>query len=1036
MDFRILGALEVWNGSEQISVKGRLHPKILVGLLLNTERTVPLSWLVDLLWDNDPPTTAQRQVQNAVAALRRQLEPMRPNLIERVGQDYRLNITGNELDLRRFEYGIRNARGLMNAGQWQSSIECFEDVLGLWRGSALNGFNGRILTAAATRLDDLYLSTYEEYTEAALRLGEPERVIDKLQELLDSYPLRQRLRARLMHALYQSQRVPEALRLFDDIRMMLADELGLDPGAELSDLHFRILQDDPSLLGAPRQKHSLTLPDWKSSPTTNPDRHNRGVNTAQIQGKVPAQLPSDVATFTGRTEHLATLDRLRDGGARTGIVSAITGIGGVGKTALAIHWGHTRRDDYPDGQLYINLRGFDEREPLTPLEAISRLLRAIGCSNTDVPSDIDEASALFRSLLADKRMLVLLDNARSAEQARPLLPASPGSLALITSRNQLSSLTATDDAQEVELGILSPSESVDLAVRLIGPDALEDLDITKRICVLCGHLPLALRIIAANLVQNPHQSMANVLADLESEHRLSQLRIDNDNSASITAVFDLSYRALSPTTRRVLHHLGLIPGDDFTADLAANMTRTARDTIETTFQELTAAHLLDQYQPQRYRFHDLVRLHTRSAAMRHIAKEAQIDAINRAVDWYSSMKVFSFDEFNNIIAMCSAIPEHPQLWKLVKVFRGFANQRIDIETSRKVTEQALYSAEKNCNVVARIDILTTLGALYGAEGDYAAAVAMCRKAAQLLPETTNYRLQGQVYGNLGVHLYNNGEHPRAEPYIRQSVQIAEELNNTVSLINGLANLGRVYRALGRFLESETHLLRSQTLASEANLPNYSASSLASLGFLYVDMGKYDKALNACNNAIEISETIGATRLSCLALQYIGRTHYAQGQFDAALTSFEKALKLARDERRSDIQIELLICIAETKLAVGEHSQVLARLTAIHSFLSTHSSRASDVAEFSRVSCRVLFAIGDTQQAIERGIQARDILRVECDTPLRLARSLDALGEAHQGNNDPAAARDCWTEALEIFTRLDVPEAPKLRAKLAALPTHP
>ncbi|MGH8879850.1 MAG: BTAD domain-containing putative transcriptional regulator, partial [Stackebrandtia sp.] len=466
MDFRILGPLEVRDGARLLPVRGRLHPKLLAGLLLNNGRAVSLDWLIDLLWGDDPPATAQRQAQNAMAALRRQLTGLPEDVIQRVGRGYRIDVPDDSVDLRRFEAGARLARRLAESGNHQEAFTAFEAALELWRGPALDGLSGRTPAAAAARLNDSRLSTIEDYAEVALRLGRARHVLPDLLGLADANPLRQRLTARLMVALYQQSRTAEALRHFDSMAKRLADELGIDPSPELRELHARILRDDSGLL--PRPTAALSA---------------RSVSA-------PAQLPADISTFAGRGEHLATLDRLLDTGSGVAIVSTVTGIGGVGKTALAVHWGHARKDEFPDGQLYINLRGFEEREPIEPFEAVVRLLRSLGQPDGDIPGTLDEASARYRSVLSERRVLIVLDNARTAEQVRPLLPGGAGCLAVVTSRNRLSSLVSLNDARPVQLDTLSPGESFSLLTSLIGPEALRDEAGTASIAESCAHLPL------------------------------------------------------------------------------------------------------------------------------------------------------------------------------------------------------------------------------------------------------------------------------------------------------------------------------------------------------------------------------------------------------------------------------------------------------------------------------------------------------------------------------------------------------------------
>lgn len=999
MEFRILGALEVWAGGKRVEISGRLHPRILAGLLLNAGRTVSIEWLVDLLWDDDPPKTARRQVQNAVAALRRQLDPVREGLIERIGSDYRINIADDELDLRRFDKAVREARRLAEAGRWNESAAQFTSALDLWRTAALTGLSGRVLEASAARLDDKYLSTFEEYAHVAMAAGEASNIAGKLEELVAAHPFRQRLTARLMEALFRIGQTQEALALFDKVRDRLVDELGIDPGSELNSLRVRIVQDDIADAG----------------------------NSKQLR---PAQLPTDVATFTGRADQLAALDLLLDNGAQTGVVSAIMGIGGVGKTALVVHWGHMRREEFPDGQLYINLRGFDEREPLTPYEALSRLLRSLGHPTNSVPNDLDTAAKLYRSLLADKRMLVVLDNARAEEQIQPLLPNGPGSLAVITSRNRLSSLVA----QSINLDTLMPDETLDLLVELLGPDALADITITRRIGQLCGHLPLALRIVAANCVHSPEKSLARLMLDLGESSRLSRLAIDGDTATSLSTVFDLSYHALSNHARHVFNHLGLVPGDDFSPALVTAIAKLDFKIVQKSFQELCDAHLMNQRHGDRYYFHDLIRAYSQNIAGRSIPQAGRDSAIHSLIDWYGDEKNIRHEELSNVLAVCDAFPSHKQLWKLINSFKRQASNGTDMDVLVRYARRALREAENLHADDARINILTTLGGILGAAGDCETGIEKCNLAQQLLSPSHNGELHGNVFGQLGYLHYTNGSYTEAEQYLNHALVFAKQSANKRRLVTRSLNLGNVYRALGRYIEAEQILRSAQISAVAHDLREMLAGTLVPLSNLYNDMGHYDESQATAHHALEVAREINASRLSSLAMDSIGHNLRKLLQYQDASNNFETALEIARRENRITLQVQIIQGLAETNIDAGSLDKAESNLATSSVLIDLGRPKATQVADQARLQCRIHAVMGNFATAIEHGTHSLAVRRERGQNPLYFARSLDALGDAHLGNNDPTKAHETWTEALAIATRLNVPEAATLRAKLSSLPS--
>ncbi|MGH8882452.1 MAG: BTAD domain-containing putative transcriptional regulator, partial [Stackebrandtia sp.] len=379
------------------------------------------------------PDTARRQVQNVVAGLRRSLTdvtgPDRPPTdvaIEARADGYRIQVPAESVDVHRFTSLVRDAAAARARGDTAGAAGQLHTALDLWRGDGIGGQSGRALDAAGTRLFETRLTATEDRVDLDLELRESTSVIGELQELVGRHPLRQRFAGQLMTALHRAGRTPEALEVFAHLRTRLSEQLGIDPSPQLSDLHTAILRDE------------------------HPPSTTAG-SVVQPATPIPAQLPAAPGSFTGRAEHLDTLDRLVVEGRGTAVISAIAGMGGVGKTALALHWAHRARGRFPDGQLYINLRGYDTAEPVPAVEALARFLTALGQPSASIPTDVDDAAALYRSILADRRMLIVLDNARNAAQVRPLLPGGSGNIALITTRNSLSSLVAIEDAVPVHL---------------------------------------------------------------------------------------------------------------------------------------------------------------------------------------------------------------------------------------------------------------------------------------------------------------------------------------------------------------------------------------------------------------------------------------------------------------------------------------------------------------------------------------------------------------------------------------------------------
>jgi DNA-binding SARP family transcriptional activator len=559
MEYRILGPLEVSAAGRSLRLGGQRQRRILAALLLGVGRPVPLSQLVEAGWDDDPPASAAHQARNRVAELRRLLTPV-GGFIDTEGDGYRLRIGAGELDAAVFDELARRGRA-------DRDPALLRRALGLWRGPALAGVGGGWIGRHADRLDEQRLAASEECFELELAAGDGAGLVDELGALVTAHPLRERLVGLWMTALHRCGRRAEALSAYRSLASRLADELGIDPSPELRRRHDEISRDDG---GAPHA--------------------------------VPAQLPRDVPGFVGRMGDLAALDGLLSDSqaGRTVVISAIAGTAGVGKTALAVHWAHRVRDKFPDGQLYVDLRGFDPSGTVkSPAEALRGFLDALRVPAQRVPADLDGQAALYRSALADKRMLVLLDNARDADQVRPLLPDAPECLVVVASRNRLTGLTA-EGAHPILLDLLPVAEAEQLLARRLGAERVAaEPDAVDRIITRCARLPLALAIVAARAA-DVDVALATLADELDqAPGDLGSFAAD-DPRADVRAVFSWSHRALSGAAARLFRLLGLHAGPDFAAPAAASLVGQPVERVEALLAELTRAHLITEHAPGRF----------------------------------------------------------------------------------------------------------------------------------------------------------------------------------------------------------------------------------------------------------------------------------------------------------------------------------------------------------------------------------------------------------------------------------------------------
>ena len=531
--FAVLGPVRAWRGETELDLGQPQQRAVLAALLLRQGAQVGLEDLVDGVWGDQAPASAARLIRVYVHRLRSVLGRAGPDGISSVGGGYMLDVDAQSCDLTRFTRLAAEARRVRAGGNPGAAAMLFGEALALWGGSTLAGVPGPYAAAQRIRLDELRVNTQEESLAAVVELGLYDQAAGELSVLVAAHPLRERLRELQMLALYGAGRQAEALDAFQDADRLLKEELGVDPGPGLRAMRQRILNMDPTLLDP--------------TPVASPASRLRAL------APVPAQLPGDVAHFTGRVEQLNTLTELSARAGGTAAVTAIAGSAGIGKTALAMHWAHRHADSFPDGQLYVNLRGFDPAGTPVPAEAaIHGFLDALGVEPAQIPPGLEERAGLYRSLLAGRRMLVVLDNARDADQVRPLLPGSAGCLVLVTSRDQLSGLIAVHGAQSLTLDLLTPEEARDLLTHRLGAARVAmQSEVVGELVELCARLPLALNITAARAAMRPGFPLAVFAAELrETRDRLAVLDA-GDPATNVRAAFSWSYQTLSPAAARM-----------------------------------------------------------------------------------------------------------------------------------------------------------------------------------------------------------------------------------------------------------------------------------------------------------------------------------------------------------------------------------------------------------------------------------------------------------------------------------------------------
>jgi DNA-binding SARP family transcriptional activator/tetratricopeptide (TPR) repeat protein len=955
LEFRILGPLEVLDGDRLVEVRAPQQRALLVALLLHAGQVVSANRLIDLLWGPAPPDRAMATVQTYVYRLRQMLR--RPDgsgdpvaALHSRGSGYVLEVAPGGLDLARFRRLADEGRQAVAAGELERGAAALRRALGLWRGPALAGVAAEPLRAQARRLEEERLRVLEESVEAELELGWHADLVGELTGLVGEQPLREWPWRQLMLALYRSGRQADALAAYRDLRRVMVEELGIEPGAELQRLQQQILAADPALEARSAAGGART-----------------GPADAGGDPPVPRQLPADVATFTGRERELAWLERALAlaGSVRPLVITAIDGTGGIGKSALAIHAAHRLAERFPDGQLYVNLQGATAGlEPLAPLEALGRFLRALGVGSQEVPSQVEEAAARFRSEVAGRRVLVVLDNARTAEQVRPLLPGDSSCGVLITSRQVLASL---EGAQALHLDVLPRQQALELLGRLAGPARVAaDPAAAAQVVAWCGHLPLAILIAGARLAARPRwplRALAERMAD--ATRRLEELRV---GELAVRASFDVSLDALQtsgdPVERAAAAAFGplsLPDGPDLGVATAARLLDRPEGETEELLERLVDARLLETPRLGRYRFHDLVRLYARQHADRQDDQVSRHSALERAFSFYvatawrahallrpgdqrleridprwtargngleladpaAALAWLESERANLVAAVRQAAAIEglagvaPQI---AHALFGFFQVRSYWPDWIQVNHATLEVARRTGDRAAQAQAHHDLGVIHMWQARYEEAVAQLERSLALRRELDDRRGQPESLTNLGTIHERQGRYQEALACLQQSLAISGELDDRPGQAKGLSNLASIHERQGRYHEALACLQQSLAICQELGHRYGQALNLANLGIIYEQLERYDEALDCLQRSLASFRELGDPYGQSENLNNLGSVYQRQGRYDEALACLEQSLAIRRELGDRHGQAAALRNLGDTLRTLGRHQQ--------------------------------------------------------------------------------------------------------------------
>jgi DNA-binding SARP family transcriptional activator/tetratricopeptide (TPR) repeat protein len=933
----VLGPVTAWRDEHEIPTGQPRQLAVLGVLAMRANRVVSRGELVDAVWGDQPPASAEGGIYTYVAGLRRVLEPDRPRrasdrprrapaaVLVTAGGGYMLRLDPECLDSERFEQSLARVRGLRATGDVAGAAAAVDQALALWRGPAFAGVPGPFAEAERQRLGELRTAAAEERADLLLDQARAVEAAAELTALAAEFPLRERARGLLMIALYRCGRQAEALQVFHDVRDRLAEELGIDPSAELTNIYQQVLAMDPALDGPAEPP--------KTQPAT--------VSALAREAPAPAQVPPEAAGFVGRTAELAWLrtmlparqaDQDADQDALVSgepAVAIVTGTAGVGKTTLAIRFARQAAAHFPDGQLYANLRGFDPSgAPAEPEAALRGFFEALGVPATRVPASVEQQTALFRSLLDGKRMLLLLDNAQSTEQVRPLLPASPGCMVLITSRSQLTGLVAAEGARPLPLDLLSTADARELLTHRMGPERVAaEPAAAAELVEQSARLPLALSVTCARAVTRPGAPLADLAAELRDARGRLDALVTDDVTTDLRAVFSWSYQRLSAEAARMFRLLGLHPGPDTSAAAAASLAGTTVPAARSALAELTRASLLAEDRDGRFGCHELLRAYAAERAAADETADEREAARCRLLDHYlqtargGSARLYpgrskvqpppgkpgvtpeTFTSYEAVLqwfgaenrvlhavhAMAAESGRDDCCWVLAWYWSPILQRRGQIREVAGLMRRSLESALRLRDSVALAHVHYELGYVSGQLGDYAEGHAHLPRALDLfrmLDDRVNIALAEHGLASL---LDQEGRYAEALEHATAALQLRRRFANPAVVAYSENGVGWLYAHLGQYAEALRHCGYALALHRESGSRSGAADTLDSIGYVYVQLADREQALAHYEQALDLYRNIGDAENESRSLIQLGDVHLAAGQPAAARQSWQQAV---------------------------------------------------------------------------------------------------------------------------------------------------
>jgi DNA-binding SARP family transcriptional activator/tetratricopeptide (TPR) repeat protein len=884
---------------------------LFAALLVDAGRPVSVATLVDRVWDEAPPAEVRGTLYAHISHIRRLLAQVAgdgdpPVRLTRRDSGYLLEVDPDHVDLHLFRRLVEEARGERD----QERARLLRTALELWRGVPFAGLSGAWVGRLRESWHQHRLDAVVAWSQTELELGNPGAVIGRIRDLTVEYPLAEPLTEVLMRALYATGQTAEALRCYATIRQCLADELGADPGAQLRELHQGILRDDLATFPV-----SVTPPSAPTSPAPAVPR------SGPVAGAPPAQLPIGVAGFTGRARELAELDGLlvkAAGEPAAWAIVALSGTAGVGKTTLAVHWAHRVAGQFPDGQVYVNLRGFDPTgQAMAPTEAVRGFLDAFDVPPPRIPIDLGAQEALYRSLLAGRRVLVVLDNARDAEQVRPLLPGTPGCLVLVTSRSQLPGLVAAEGAHPLTLDLPSFDEAHQLLARRLGQSrvAAEPVAVGE-IITRSARLPLALAIVAARAATHPGFPLSTLASELGPARDSLDAFAGADAVTDVRTVFSWSYRTLPPEAARLFRLLGLHPGPDLTAPQAASMAGVPVGQVRPLLAELAGAHLVTEHAPGRYALHDLLRAYaaelagtTDSEPDRHAARHRLLDHHLHS-GYRAALLMNPHRDAITLTAPVPGVTSEPHADDSTALAWFTAEHAVLLAVTRQAVDHGF---DDHARQLAWI--LADFFQWQGHWHDWAAvqrvALTATRRSGDRAGQATAHRSLGLAYIRLG------GQNDRAHAELVQALDLYRELGDVTGQAHSHVALGGLLEQKTRYRDALHEVEQALGLFRTVGHQIGQARALNAIGWCHTLLGDHQEALACCEAALALSQEVGERRAVANAWDSLGYAHHQLGEYQRAITCYQQAIDLFRRSGDQYYEADVLGHLGDTHAALGD-----------------------------------------------------------------------------------------------------------------------